>query len=161
MFKYDLEVEANMMASGKIKHKLETIKRKSREENVPSTSIASSSNDAKFEMMMKKVETLMDRMVVDNRTLKREHNEPQIRNPNFRRPNLHPPPQIRQRDMRNPRNPYDQQTRPPFLENYVAYEEEVGSIEDHIHLFGELYFEIYLTKEEDSMFSQEDDINDY
>ena len=35
MFQYTLEVEANMMASGKIKLTLETDKNKSREENAP------------------------------------------------------------------------------------------------------------------------------
>ena len=52
MFQYALEVEANMMASGKINKKIET--RKSREENVPSASAASSSNDVKFEIIMNK-----------------------------------------------------------------------------------------------------------
>ena len=63
--------------------------------------------------------------------------------------------------MRNPRKSDDQQTRPPFPENYVACEEEAESNEDHIHLFGELDSEIYLTKEEHSMFTQEDDNNDF
>ena len=72
MFKDYLEVEANMMASGKIKHKVETDKRKVREETMPSTSVVSSPNDAKFEMMMKTMEILMDRQTVDNRTLNRE-----------------------------------------------------------------------------------------
>ena len=62
----------------------------------------------------------MDRLTMDNRPLNKEQNEPQIRNPNFRRPNPSPPPQIRQRDTRNPRNPDDQQIRPPFPENYVG-----------------------------------------
>ena len=55
-----------MMTSGKIKQKVET--RKAREENVPSASAAAaSSNDVKFEMMLKTMEKLMDRMTVDNR----------------------------------------------------------------------------------------------
>ena len=37
MFQDSLEVEANMMESGKIKNKVETDKRKVREENMPST----------------------------------------------------------------------------------------------------------------------------
>ena len=96
-----------MMESGKIKHKVEIDKRKVREESVPSTSAASSPNDVKLKIMIKTMEILMDMMIVDNRKLNREHNEPQIRNPNFRRSNPPPPPQIRQRDMRNPRNPND------------------------------------------------------
>ena len=63
--------------------------------------------------------------------------------------------------MRNPRNQDDQQIRPPFLENYFAYEEEDKYVEDHIHHFGDLDSEIYLTKEEHSMFAQEDDNNDF
>ena len=95
MFQDSLEVEDNMMASGKIKQKLET--RKVREENVPSTStsVIASSNDVKFEMVMKKMEKLMDRMTMDNRPVNREQNEPRIRNLNFRIPNPPPPPQIR------------------------------------------------------------------
>ena len=107
MFQDALELEANMMASGKIKQKVETYKRKARDENVPSASAVVSSNDVKFEMMLKTMEKLMDRVTVGNRPLNREQNEPQIRNPNFKRPNPPPPPQIRQRDMRNPRNPDD------------------------------------------------------
>ena len=64
-------------------------------------------------------------------------------------------------DMRNPRNQDDQQIRPPFPENYVVYVEEAESVEDHIHFFGELDSEIYLTKEGHSMFAQEDDNNDF
>ena len=90
-----LEVEANMMASGKIKQKVETYKRKAREENVPSASVAASSNDLKFEMMLKTMEKLMDRMIVDNIPLNIEDNEPQIRNPNFKRPN---PPHLHKLD---------------------------------------------------------------
>ena len=67
-----------------------------------------------------------------------EQNEAQIRNTNFRRPNPPPPPQIRQRDMRNPRNPEDQQIWPPFPEIYVADEDETKSIKDHVHHFGDL-----------------------
>ena len=65
MFQYALEVEANMMASGKIKQKVET--RKAREENGPSDSATFSFNDVKFELMMKTMEKLMDRLIVDNR----------------------------------------------------------------------------------------------
>ena len=61
--------------------------------------------------------------------------------------------------MRNPRNIDDQQIRPPFPEKYVADEDEAESIEDHIHHFGDLDYEIYLTEEEHSMFAQEDDNN--
>ena len=53
---------------------VETDKRKFREENFPSTFVASSPNDAKFEMMMNTMEILMDRLIVDNRPLNREYN---------------------------------------------------------------------------------------
>ena len=71
MFQYNLEVEDNMMASGKIKLKLETDKKKDREENAPSTSAVVSSNDVKFEMILKTMEKLMDRLTIDNGPLNR------------------------------------------------------------------------------------------
>ena len=148
MFQGALELEANLMASRKVKQKVETDKKKAREENVPSASVVASSNDVKFAMMLKTMEKMMDRLTVDNRPLNREHNEPRIINPNFRRPNPSPPPQIRQRDIRNPRNPDDQQIRPPFPENYVADEDEAKFVEGHIHHFGDLDYNIYFTKEE-------------
>ena len=94
MFQDSLEVEVNMMESGKIKQKVETNKRKAREENVPSAFVVASSNDVKSEMMLKTLEKLMDKLTVEKRPLNREHNEPQIINPNFRRPNPPPLPQI-------------------------------------------------------------------
>ena len=100
MFTDALEVEANMMASGKMKHR--DIDRRKKEENFPSASF--STNDVKFEMMLKTMEKLMDRLTMDNRGFNREQVDPQIRNPNFRRPNPPVLPQNRQRDMRNPRN---------------------------------------------------------
>ena len=69
---------------------------------MPSTS--SSTTDIQFEMMLKTMENLMDRLTRDNMVFNREQADPQIRNPNFRRPNRPIPPQNRQRDMRNPRN---------------------------------------------------------
>ena len=59
--------------------------------------------------------------------------------------------------MRNPRNQEEQPIRPPFPKNYVAAKDEVESIKDHIHHFGDLDSEIYLTKEEHNMFIQVDD----
>ena len=101
---------------------MEVDRRKTREENKPPTSTSSSSNDANFEMMMKTMEILMDMLDLYNIPPNREHPEPQVRNPNFRRPP--PSQQNRKRDPRNPRNPEDQQIRPPFSENYVDDEEE-------------------------------------
>ena len=68
-----------MMECGKMRHRMETDKRKIREELVPSTSAASSSSDIKFEMILKE----MEKLIVYNRSLNREQNEPQIRNLNF------------------------------------------------------------------------------
>ena len=100
MFTDALEVEANMMASGKIKHR--DLDRRRKEQNLPSTS--SSSTDAKFDMMLKTMEKLMDKLTLDTRPFNREQGEPQIRNPNFKIPNPPVLPQNRQRDQRNPRN---------------------------------------------------------
>ena len=124
-----------MMECGKMNHKIETNKRKIKEEPVPS---AASSSDIKFDMTLKVMETMMDKVTVDNRALNMKQNGPQIQNPNFRRPNPPQPPQIRQRDTRNPRNPNEQQIQPPFPKNYVDGEGEVEPIEDKIHHFGDL-----------------------
>ena len=59
MFTNALEVEANMMACGKIKLRVEVDRRKCREEIHP-TSSTSSSSDVKFEMMLKTMEKLMN-----------------------------------------------------------------------------------------------------
>ena len=69
MFKDYLEVEANLIASGKMKHRLEVDRRKNREENKPSTS---SSTDVKFDIMMKTMERFMDILPLDNRPRNRE-----------------------------------------------------------------------------------------
>ena len=156
MFTNALEVEANMMACRNIKLRVEVDKRKGREEIHP-TSSTSSSSDVKFEMMLKTMEKLMDRLTVEAQPVNREQNESQIRNPNFRRPI---PPSLqpnRQRNVRNPRNQEDQKIRPPFPKNYLVFEDDAESIEDHIHHLGDLDSEIYLTKEEHNMFAQVDD----
>lgn len=85
-----IEVEANLMASGKINIKVEVEKKKVKEENQPSSS---KSTDIKFDMMVKTMEKLVERLTLDNRPPPRERQDPQVRNPNFRRP---PVPQIRQ-----------------------------------------------------------------
>ena len=83
MFTDGLEVEANMMACGKVKPRAEIDIRKGREDTHPSTS-ASSSSDIKFEMMLKTMEKLMDMLTVEAKPANWEQNEPQIRNPNFK-----------------------------------------------------------------------------
>ena len=85
MFKDALEVEVNLITSEKMKQRVEVDRRRTREEHQTSTSIAatsSSSNDAKFEMMMKTMERLMDRFDLDNGPPNREKIDCQIRNQN-------------------------------------------------------------------------------
>ena len=93
MFQGALEVEVNMIVSGKIRKKMET--RRVREDG-PSTFVAFA-NGVKFEMMLNTIEKMMDKLAMDNGSLNREQNEAEVRNPNFRRPNPPQPPQIRQR----------------------------------------------------------------
>ena len=52
------------MAYGKMKNRVEEDRR--RQENKPSTSTPSFASDLKFEMMMKTMERLMDRLDLDN-----------------------------------------------------------------------------------------------
>ena len=54
---------------------MEVDRRKGREE-IHSTSSASSSSDIKFEMMLKTMEKLMDRLTVEAKPVNREQNEP-------------------------------------------------------------------------------------
>jgi hypothetical protein len=102
-----VEVEVNMMASGKIKPKFNRGDKRPQGDAQSSTSWSS---DDKFDMMMKTMEKLMERMSVGNRPVAREQNDPQPRNQNLRRGQI---PQIKQRD------PGDQQMRPPFQNNYA------------------------------------------
>lgn len=78
--------------------------------------------------MMKVMKKLMGKISIDKRPLAREQNEIQIRNPNFRRPQGPPPPQILQRGQRN----QNDQVGPPFQENIIE-EKYPESPEDHIH----------------------------
>ena len=108
-----IKVEVNLMASGKMKHKMEMDKKKSREEGHSS---GSQFMDAKFDLMMRTMEKLVDMLSLDNRPDVREAPEPQVRNLNYRRPHF---PHIRKMDKRNQ---VDQQIIPPFPENYVVNE---------------------------------------
>ena len=71
MFSDALKVEANMMACGKIKLRAKIDRRKGREEAHPTTS-ASSSSDMKFEMMLKNMEKLMDKLTVETKLMNQE-----------------------------------------------------------------------------------------
>ena len=143
-----LEVEYNLMASRKMKQRMEVDRRRTREDNQASTF---SSTDAKFDIMMKTMDSLMEILALDNRLPNREYPEPETRNLNFRRPP--PPSQIRHRDQRNPRNVEDQQIIPPFLEIYVDEKEHNDPLDNQIHHFHDLESEIYLGEEEHNMFS--------
>ena len=71
MFTYALEVEANMMACEKIKLRAKVNRRKGREEIHPNSS-TSSSSDVKLEMMLKTMEQLMYRLMVEANPINRE-----------------------------------------------------------------------------------------
>ena len=111
-------------------------------------STSQSNPDVKLDMMMKVMEKLMDKLYVDDRNQNRDQNDPEIRNPNFRRPKGPPVPQIMQRRKRNPN---DQQVRPPFQENLVA-EDFIEQSNDHIHHFGSNELKYFPTKDERDRF---------
>lgn len=104
----------NLLASNKKKQKGES--KRVKEES--QASISHSSTDVKMDLIMKSIERLIDRLSIDNRgqTANREHNEPHIKNPNFRQPRqpTSPPPQILQREQRNTND----QVMPPFHQNH-------------------------------------------
>jgi hypothetical protein len=121
MMNDSIEVEVNLMASGKIKSNSDRDMNKVQDKAQPSTS---QSSEERFEMMMKTMEKLMERMDLDNNPNTREQADVPPRNQ--RRQTI---PQIRKRDQRNHG---DQPTRPPFQNNYVNenYDE---NFEDNMH----------------------------
>jgi hypothetical protein len=123
MMSNTIEVEVNLMALGKIKHNLDRSVKKVQGEAQPSMS---QSSDEKFDLMMKTMERLMERMSMENKPATRDQTDFQLRNQNFRRT---PVPQIKQRDQRDQG---DQQIKPPFQNNY-ANEDFDQIIEDHMH----------------------------
>ena len=84
----------------------------------------------KFDLMMRTMEKLMEKMSVGNRLIAREQQDPQPRNKNLRRGQA---PHIRQREQRD--QGY-QQTRPPFQNNYAdedfdqMFEEQMNCCDD-------------------------------
>jgi len=107
------EVEVNLLASHRNKQKHET-KRVKEEE--PQASTSSSNSDVKHDTMMKALEILMVKLSVDDKNQTKNQHEPQVKNPNFRRQQG---PHIPQVMPREPRNPNEQQIRPPFQQNLV------------------------------------------
>ena len=107
MMKDAIEIDVNMMASRKGKYKTKV--RKVKEEKKPST--PQNSNDGKFYSMMEVREKLVEKLIVDDRHVAREQNEPQIRNPNFRQPRQQgSPPHI----LEIGRSNHNDQVIPPF-----------------------------------------------
>ena len=83
--------------------------------------------------MMKALERLMVKLSSDEKNQMKNQHEPQVRNPNFRRQQGPPIPQVMPRE---PRNPNEQQIRPPFQQNLVD-EEFIEEPQEHIHQFGD------------------------
>ena len=105
-----VSVEANLLTK---RARLRYMKRVSIKEE-PSTS----SFDAKLDKLVRNMERMMEIITIDDRDAPRENQlDPQIKNPNFRRN----PPQIKQRDKRDPNDP-QQEIRPPFQESYAEDE---------------------------------------
>ena len=77
-----IEVEVNLIASNKTKQRNDT--RRVKEEE-PEASTSQSSSDPEFNMMTKTMEKLMDKLSADAKNQMKVQNEPQVRNPNFRR----------------------------------------------------------------------------
>ena len=77
-----IKVEVNLSTTNKTKQRNET-KRVKEEE--PQASTSQSSSDAKFNMMMKTMEKLMDKLSADDTNQMKDQNECQVRNSNFRR----------------------------------------------------------------------------
>jgi hypothetical protein len=142
-----IEVEVNMMASGKIKQRFNRGDKKPQGDAQPSTS---RSSDDKFDLMMKTMEKLMERMSMGNRPAAREQHDPQPRNQNLRRGQV---PQIRQREQREQG---DQQTRPPFQNNYVD-EDFDQMFEDQMHCCDDKNPHVFLTKGEHDQYMREND----
>lgn len=90
----------------------------------------------------------MDKLSMDDKGQVRGQNDPQRRNPNFRRQQGPPAPQIMQRGHRNEN---DQQIKPYFQEILVD-EEFMEQSKDHIHQFGNNESRNFLTKDEHDRF---------
>ena len=88
----------NLIASNKTKQKNET--RRVKEEE-PQASTSQSSSNAKFKMMMKTMEKVMDKFSGDDKNKMKDQNEPQVRNTNFRRQQGPHVPQGMPRGQRN------------------------------------------------------------
>jgi hypothetical protein len=131
-----IEVKVNLMALGKIKQNFDRNGKKPQGDMHPSMS---RSSDEKFNLTMKNIEKIMERMSMDRKSATREKNNFQPRNQNFRRA---PVPQIRQRDQRDQ---VDQKIKPPFQNNY-ANEDCDQMIQDQMHCCDDMNTYMFLTK---------------
>ena len=108
MMKDAIEVEVNLMSSGRIKQKIDFERKKVKYE---AQSSSSHSLDIRFDNIMKTMEKIMERLAVGDRLVATQQQDPQIRNSNFRRKQF---PKIRQM------NPNDNPIRHPFQKNIVV-----------------------------------------
>jgi hypothetical protein len=141
-----IEVEVNLIASGKIKSNSDRDMNKVQDKAQPSTSQTS---EERFEMVMKTMDKMMARMSLDNKPNTREQANLPPRNQI--RPTV---PQIIQRDQRNQG---DQQIRPPFQNNYVN-ENYDNNFEDNMHCYDGDETEVFLTNEEHDHFMDANEI---
>ena len=88
----------NLTASNKNKQKHEAKRVKDGE---PQPSTSTSNSNAKIDSLVEAVKALVKITTTDKNQMKNQH-EPQVRNPNFRRQQGPPVPQVMQREPRNP-----------------------------------------------------------
>ena len=140
-----IEVEINMMYSKRGRYKVDPREqRKPKEEPQASTS-----SYPKFDMLVKVMERLVDKLSIREKPPARD-NVPQIRNPNYRAPRQQDPlpPRIVQRGETLPNNPNNgntDQVRPPFQQNLVD-EEFLQIEEEEINSVGGEEEKCFLTK---------------
>lgn len=106
------------------------------------------SSDAKIDSLVRKMEKLMERINLNERTPPRE-NQPNPQNRNRNQNFIRYPPQIRQREI-------DQQIRPPFQDNYMDEEErETEQPEENVvNLIGsDNEGDVFRIEEEQGLFS--------
>ena len=76
-----VEVEVNLVASGKMKQKTDSERKKVKDEAQFSSR---HSSDIRFDSMLKTMETIMERLAVGDRLSTTHQQDLQIRNPNFK-----------------------------------------------------------------------------
>ena len=84
-----IEFEVNLIDLGKMKKKIDSERKKIKDE---AQALSSHSSDIRFDSMMKTMDKIMEKLAVGDRPTSTQQLEPKIRNPNFRRQQF---PQIR------------------------------------------------------------------